>query len=140
MKIIFRTAFFATFLFVSLCSYGQKKALDPKLKVKSCTVFEETYEDDEKGTSQKELFTRYDAQSNVLEEIEYDKDGKEKSHILYEYDKDNNKIKESYIKPNGSKDKVVEFIYLNGLKTEKIVYYSNGKIKSKKKYVYQFVD
>lgn len=138
MNCISKIVFLFVVFSVSQIGYSQKKALDPKLKVKSCTVLEESYEDDEKGIQQKESYTRYDAQNNVLEEIEYDKDGKEKSHILYEYDNLNNKIKETYVKPNGNTDKVIAFVFVNGLKTEKIVYYSNGKVKSKKKYVYQF--
>ena len=125
-------------ILVSQDGYCQKKSFDPKLKVRSCTVIEESYEDDAKGVQQKESFTRYDTQNNVLEEIEYDKDGKEKSHILYEYDALNNKIKETYIKQNGKTDKTIAFVFINGLKTEKTVYYSNGKVKNKKKYIYQF--
>lgn len=113
---------------------GQKK--DTAVKCKSVTVFDVNYDDDKAGSQVKESFTSYDTAGNMTEFIDYDKEGKEKEHILYEYDKEGHKIKETYLKANGSKDKIEEYIYQNGLKTEKIVYYGNGKIKSKKKYVY----
>lgn len=119
---------------------GQKKVIDAKLNVRSVTVFEENFEDNKQGTKTKEAFTKFDAQNNILEEIEYDKDEKIKSHITYEYDASGNKIRETYLKANGTTDKVFAYTYLNGLKTEKIVYYSNGKVKSKKSYVYQFAN
>lgn len=131
-----RIVLFSVGLLVSATLYSQKN--DSKPKVKSVTVMEENYEDDKSGTQQKESFTRFDLQGNIVELIEYDKEGKEKQHILYEYDKEGHKTKETSLKANGNKDKEEVFIYQNGLRTEKIVYYGNGKIKSKKKYIYVF--
>lgn len=135
-SIICRLLLFVVAIFVSTALLAQKNEAKPK--VKSITVMEENYEDDKAGTQQKESFTRFDLQGNIVELIEYDKEGKEKQHVLYEYNKEGHKTKETLLKANGNKDKVEEFIYQNGLRTEKIVYYGNGKIKSKKKYIYVF--
>ena len=135
-SVFLRILLFSAALLVATTLFAQKS--DTKPKVKSVTVMEENYEDDKSGTQQKESFTRFDLQGNIVELIEYDKEGKEKQHILYEYDKEGHKTKETSLKANGNKDKEEVFIYQNGLRTEKIVYYGNGKIKSKKKYIYVF--
>jgi hypothetical protein len=121
----------------SLSLYGQKKKNVQSHKIKSTTVYNADFEDND-GKQVKESFERFDEAGNTVEEIEYDKKGVEKKHILSEYDDDGNKTKETYLKPNGSKEKTIEYKYQDGLKTERTVYLSNGKIKSKKKYVYDF--
>jgi hypothetical protein len=117
--------------------FSQKKKSVQANKIKSTTVFQEDYEKNN-GRSVKELYTKFDEAGNVIEEIEYDDYGKVKSHVQYEYDDYDNKTKEIYFSPKGAKDKVIEYKYEDGLKTEKIVYLPNGKVKSKKKYTYEF--
>lgn len=124
-------------LTISLSAFSQKKEAIKDFKLKSTTVYSEEYEDS-KGLPVKESYNAFDVNGNLLEEIEYDNNGKEKKHITYEYDAQGNKIKETHLKPNGSKDKIIEYKYQSGLKFEKIVYNGNGKIKSKKKYLYEF--
>jgi hypothetical protein len=116
---------------------AQKKKNVQSHKIKSTTVYNSDFEDNN-GKQVKESFERFDDAGNSVEEIEYDKKGVEKKHILSEYDDDGNKIKETYLKENGTKEKIIEYKYQDGLKTERIVYLANGKIKSKKKYVYDF--
>jgi hypothetical protein len=116
---------------------AQKKKDAQSHKIKSTTVYNEDYEDN-KGKPVKESVEKFDVVGNTIEEIEYDKGGKEKKHILYEYDNDGNKTKETYLKADGTKEKVIEYKYVEGVKTERIVYQPVGKLKSKKRYVYEY--
>ena len=83
----------------------------------------------------KESETYYDARGNVTESITY-KQGKTDKHFKYQYDTENNKIKEEEFDPSGRLKESSEYKYSNGLRTEKTVYDSNKKMKSKKTYVY----
>jgi hypothetical protein len=83
----------------------------------------------------KESETYYDSHGNILETITY-KEGKVVKHFKYQYDSDNNKIKEEEYDVSGRLKEISEYKYVNGLRSEKTVYDSNKKIKSKKTYVY----
>jgi hypothetical protein len=106
----------------------------PAAKIKSMVVTEEKsnmlikkqYKDSE---------TYYDSQGNIIEDIAY-KDGKVSKHMKYQFDQDNNKIKEEELDPSGRTMESSEYKYANGLRTEKVVYDSNKKIKSRKVYTY----
>lgn len=117
--------------------FGQKKKSVVLNKIKCITVLNEDYEDN-KGKSVKESINCFDELGNNKEEIEFDKKGAEKKHILYEYNGQGKKVKETYIKPNGTKEKIIEYKYQDSLRTERIVYLPNGKVKSKKKYIYEY--
>ena len=126
-----------TFCLIVFSAYGQKKKSVQMHKIKSTTVYNEDSEKT-KGKAVLDFYTKYDESGNTIEEIEYDANGKIKSHMLYEYDDDGNKTKEIFLNPDGTKDKVIEYKYSEGLRVERITYLPNGKIKSKKKYVYDF--
>ncbi len=134
LRIILMVAMFGL---LAMPVMAQKKKKAMMNKIESTTVMIEDYEKNN-GRSVKESYTRFNESGDVLEEIEYDEYGKEKKHIIYEYDIDGNKIKETYLNPKGLKEKVIEYKYEDGLKTEKLVYDSKGKLKSKKKYIYTF--
>jgi len=132
-----KLVFFFIIVFCIIPLYGQKKKSVQSHKIKSTTVYNSDFEDNN-GKQVKESFERFDESGNSVEEIDYDKKGIEENHILSEYDDDGNKTKETFLKENGSKEKIIEYKYKDGLKTERTVYLANGKIKSKKKYVYEF--
>ncbi len=150
------------FVCVSLNLHAQKKR---DLIVNRVTAVTETNEDVEEGQKPvKTDFTRFDATGEVVEEIKYKNDGKFDSHFTYEfdskgnkkkeisfdakgqkeysvdieYDADGNKFRETYTNDKGQKEKIIEYKYNNGLKTDRIVLFPNGKVKSKKKYIYDF--
>ncbi len=83
----------------------------------------------------RESETYYDERGNELESITY-KQGKVDKHFKYQYDSDNNKIKEEEFDPSGKLKESSEYKYVNGLRSEKTVYDSNKKLKSRKTYVY----
>jgi hypothetical protein len=117
--------------------WAQKKKTVLEKNIRSVTVYNEDYVKNN-GRQVKDSYTRYDADGNVVEEIEYDEYGKEKKHVLYEYDKQGNKIKETTLTPKGTPATITEFKYENGLKKEKIVYNGSGKMILRKKYVYEY--
>ena len=102
--------------------------------IKSLVVSEEKYDMLVKKQF-KESETYYDMRGNVLENISY-KQGKVDKHFKYQYDSDNNKIKEEEFDAAGKLKESSEYKYANGMRTEKTVYDSNKKLKSKKTYVY----
>ena len=79
--------------------------------------------------------TYYDSHGNILESITY-KQGKVDKHFKYQYDSDNNKTKEEEFDSSGRLIEFSEYKYENGLRSEKTVYDSNKKMKSKKTYLY----
>jgi hypothetical protein len=138
--------------------YGQKKKSAVRNRLKTMTVYEQS----EKNKNIKDSETKFDTQGNIVEEIEYE-DGKVKKHMKYEFDGDGNKIRETELDNAGKAMKNTEFKYDNDgkktkeielnalgkasktteykydgdLKTEKIVYDANNKVKSRKTYQYQ---
>jgi hypothetical protein len=102
--------------------------------IKSVIVTEEKYDMLIKK-QYKESESTYDTKGNLIESITY-KLGKVDKHFKYQYDADNNKIKEEELDPSGRLKELSEYKYTDGLRTEKIVYDSNRKMKSKKTYVY----
>jgi antitoxin component YwqK of YwqJK toxin-antitoxin module len=106
----------------------------PNDKIKSVIVSEEKYDMLVKK-QYRESETYYDERGNELESITY-KQGKVDKHFKYQYDSDNNKIKEEEFDPSGKLKESSEYKYVNGLRSEKTVYDSNKKLKSRKTYVY----
>lgn len=150
------------FFILCLPLQAQKKRDILINRVISVTESTEDVEDGQKPL--KTEYIKYDPTGEVIEEIkyknngdfdfhtsyEYDSKGNKKRETWYnskrqkeytvdiEYDNDGNKVKEIYTNAKGNKEKTIEYKYSNGLKTEKIIYLANGKIKMKKKYNYEF--
>ena len=121
----------ALLLMINLNVTAQTKVQIPKIK--SLVVNEEQGS----GKPQIESETNYDPAGNVIEEKQY-KDGKLDSHVKNEYDSDNNKIKVTELDISGKILKYTVYKYDKNLRTEKLVYGPNQKIKSKKTYQYKF--
>lgn len=123
-----------TWLIVIFTSSAPAQKPEKTKKISSVIVYQEKY-DNLISKKYKELEQYYDARGNLVEEITY-KQGKIKTHFKYVYDSDNNKIREEEFDPSGKMIEFSEYIYENGLRFEKTVYYPNRKIKSKKIYQY----
>ena len=111
---------------------GQQKPAVPK--VKSVTVYDEKY-DKLVSRKSKESEIVYDAHGNIIEEIEYINNKVDK-HFKYEYDASDNKIKELELDSSGKVTKTSEYKFDKGLRTEKTIYGADGKLRTKKTYVY----
>lgn len=105
-------------------------------KIKSIIVYQEKH-DMLVTRKYKDIEQYYDSKGNLIEDIAY-KQGKIDKHFKYQYDSDNNKIREEEYDPSGKIIESSEYKYENGLRTEKNVYDSNKKLKSKKIYQYTF--
>jgi len=103
-------------------------------KIKSVIVYQEKY-DMLVSRKYKDTEQYFDERGNLIEDISY-KQGKIKKHFKYQYDPDNNKIKEEEFDASGRIIETSEYKYDEGLRTEKNVYDSNKKLKSKKTYQY----
>jgi hypothetical protein len=132
-------ALFIVTLLITISLCAQKKNKIVEKGVKSITEIKEDYENSN-GKTTFESYIVYDRSGNIVEERNYNKAGKETERIVSEYDKDNQKVKETHYNPSGQVTFYEEHKYLNGLKIEKNTYYSNGKLKMKKKYGYSFYD
>ena len=125
----------AFMLIINLNLAAQSKVQIPKIK--SLVVNEEQEAGKGNGKPQLESETNYDPAGNVIEEKQY-KDGKLDSHVKNEYDSDNNKIKVTEFDDSGKILKYTVYKYDKNLRTEKLVYLPNQKLKSKKTYQYKF--
>lgn len=123
-----------TFLILGCAVSAECQKTGSDVKIKSLIVSEEKSDMIIKK-QYKESETYYDTHGNVIESITY-KLGKVDKHFKYQYDADNNKIKEEEYDTSGRLKESSEYKYVNGLRTEKTVYDSNKKQKSKKTYVY----
>lgn len=132
MKTVRTTLLTILILGFAVSAECQKTGSD--VKIKSLIVSEEKSDMIVKK-QYKESETYYDSRGNVLESLTY-KLGKVDKHFKYQYDSDNNKIKEEEYDTSGRLKESSEYKYTNGLRTEKTVYDSNKKQKSKKTYVY----
>jgi hypothetical protein len=116
----------------TLTVFSQKT--DPKDKIKSIIVTEEKADLLVKK-QYTESETYFDQRGNIIEEIIY-KSGTIDTHFKYQYDENNNKIREEEFDSSGKMIEFSEYKYENGLRTEKTVYDSHKKIKTKKFYKY----
>ena len=112
--------------------YGQQKPALPK--VKTVVVYDEKF-DKLISKKTKESETSYDAHGNITEEITYT-NGKIDSHMQYQYDANDNKIKEIELDSNGKVTKTSEYKYDKGLRVEKTIAGADGKVRTKKTYIY----
>lgn len=124
-------------LLISVSVSAQKKDPIKDNKVRSVTEYKQDVE--KNGSKLKESYTLYDNNGSILEEIEYDSEGKIKKHFKYQYDANGNKIKEIELTPAGKISKTTEYKYTGNLRTEKNVYDSSGKLKSKRTYQYEYI-
>ena len=83
----------------------------------------------------KESETVYDAHGNIIEEIQYI-NNKVDTHFQYQYDASDNKIKELELDGSGKVTKTSEYKFDKGLRIEKTIAGADGKVKTKKTYVY----
>ena len=107
---------------------------EPERKIKSILVIQEKH-DMLVTRKYKDSEQYFDERGNLTEDISY-KQGKISKHFKYQYDSGNNKIREEEYDPSGRLIEYSEYKFENGLRMEKNVYDSNGKLKSKKIYQY----
>jgi YD repeat-containing protein len=122
----------ALFIINTNTAAGQQKPAQPK--VKSIVVYDEKF-DKLVSKKSKESETTYDAHGNIIEEIDY-VNNKVDKHFQYQYDASDNKIKELELDASGKVTKTSEYKYDKGLRIEKTIAGADGKVRTKKTYVY----
>lgn len=133
-RIIYIIGFFLLFVNI-LPVTGQSKKFIREHKIKLIKVLEERpQKSDDKIL---ESLTRFDEHGNIIEEIEYNNEGKLKSHRKYEYDKSGNRIKEIEFDEDGKVISKTVYTFQQGLRKEKVKYDEKGKIKYRKIYIYE---
>lgn len=127
------TIIFWSALFLSGNLFAQTKS-----PVKSTTEFAIETKGG-KSVDIKRHYQEYDQHGNLVDEIDYDSDGKVQEELKYEYNSQNQKVKEIHFTPDGKIDEMTTYEYdEKGNRISKIVTEGNGKLKSKKKYFYEY--
>lgn len=122
----------ALFFMSTFDATGQQKPAPQKIK--SVIVYDEKY-DKLISKRTKDSETVYDAHGNIIEDIQYINNKVDK-HFQYQYDASDNKIKELELDSSGKVTKTSEYKFDKGLRIEKTIYGADGKLKTKKTYVY----
>jgi hypothetical protein len=106
--------------------------------IKSITVYEENV--DEKLKEHLESVTIYDKNGKIIEEKEFNSEGKLKWHVVNVYDENGQKIKETEYDAKGNVLEMNEYTYQNSLRVLRVKYNGKGEIIEKKRYVYTMHD
>lgn len=124
---------FGSTLFASSNLFAQTKA-----QVKTLTEY--TVEPrGGKNTELKKHYQQYDTHGNLADEINYGADGKMTEELKYEYNSQNQKVKEIHFTPQGKMDEIATYEYdAKGNKISKNTTDGSGKLKSKKKWTYEY--
>jgi len=122
----------ALFFMSTFAATSQQKPAPQKIK--SVIVYDEKY-DKLISKRTKDSETVYDAHGNIIEDIQYINNKVDK-HFQYQYDASDNKIKELELDSSGKVTKTSEYKFDKGLRIEKTIYGADGKLKTKKTYVY----
>ncbi|MCS6916108.1 MAG: hypothetical protein RMK52_07310 [Chitinophagales bacterium] len=81
----------------------------------------------------------FNEQGWLLEEEEYDSDGKLKNRMVYEYNPQGLKTKETHFGADGKVSEIRTYEYdANGNRTRRVVTDGSGRIKSEKKITYEY--
>lgn len=125
-----------TLIFLGLNLNAQSKKQIKELDIKSTTVWEYDYTS---GKEQKkvESVEKFNNIGEVIESIDYDKNGKQKEKIVYKYNEDNEIVEEVYYDHNDKIDKSYKYTYEGELRKTKEKFDHNGNLVWKKVYIYE---
>ena len=128
--------------FTSLLSPGIFSSTTLFAQSKTAVKSQTEYSVETKGGKSVEIkrhYQHFDQQGNLVDEIDYDSDGKLKEETKYEYNSQNQKVKEIHFTPDGKIDEISTYEYdSKGNRISKITTDGNGKLKSKKKWTNEY--
>jgi hypothetical protein len=118
--------------------YGQSSKQIREMGIKSQTVLEVFIEEgmDQPVIEKKEI---YDIRGNIIEIIEYNKNGDITNWQKFEYDEDENITSEIQLDDKGKVTSRIRTVYENQLKTEKQYFDSRDRMYKKKIYKYDYL-
>lgn len=117
--------------------HAQSEEIISKNKVASQTVYEYFIEEGLKKPVV-ERIEKYDKSGNLIEEKEMNKEGEVKRWIKYKFDADRNKVEETNLNIRGGQEERIEWIYKDGLVTEKKYYDHKDRLVKRKEYKYEY--
>lgn len=131
---------FACLLFTLVLSFNLLLAQSPIKSGKVKSVTEVVIEmKGGKETEVKKSFLAFDERGNTIEEIEYDDDGKIKTHTTSEFNNLDQKVKETSFLADGKPETITLFVYnQEGDRVSKTVMNKEGAVKSKKIFRYEY--
>jgi len=119
---------------VSLSAQSKKKIRESEIQSKITWKVDYISGQEVKHKEKEEKFT---TSGEVAEYIEYETDGKTKSHIKYVYSAEDILLKEILLDKNGAVEQTIEYVYSGKLKTEKRTLNAKGQLIGKKIYEYK---
>ena len=130
------TVFIIFFTLLSVNSFSQSKKEVKKFKIKSSTtVVTESLEGKEKTRT--DSYQKFDNSGNVLEEIEYNKDGSFKKKETHKYNRNNDNTEDVIFDEKGNvQKKTITEYNMNKDKTHESVYDGSGKLIEKTQHGY----
>lgn len=131
-----------TFFFTVILSFGIFSSEMLIAQTKPAVKSQTEYAIETKGGKSIEIkrhYQQFDQQGNLVDEIDYDSDGKMKEETKYEYNSQNQKVKEIHFTPDGKTDEISTYEFdAKGNRVSKVTTDGNGKLKSKKKWTYEY--
>ncbi len=135
---------FLCFLFIQAqWCFSQSSKKVKNFRIKSTTEWIILYNGNEKLEPRKDTYTAFDKEGNVIEKIEYNKDGSVKKKETSVFDSKGNLMEESSFEPKAEKEskeannKKISYKYnASNDKTEENVYDTEGKLIKKILYTY----
>jgi hypothetical protein len=123
-------------LFFGCWAAGQSKTQVKELGIKSTTVLEYDYTAG-KETKKKVSYEKFNTHGQVIESIDYNKEGKQKERIEFQYNENGNVTEERYFDNKNKLTKTIKYSYKGYLKQTKEKYNNNNELVWKKVYNYE---
>ncbi|MFC2097344.1 hypothetical protein ACFLSI_03315 [Bacteroidota bacterium] len=124
-------------LFLALSGFSQSQKKVKNLGISTRTEWAYIYKG-KKEIAYKESFKKFDAEGNETETIEYNENGEVLLHVSFSYNKNDDITEEIKYNPDGTVSQTDKYKYSGKLKTERETFDGNGKLISRKKYIYEF--
>lgn len=131
-RVLITSLFAIAFLQVNAQTKSQIKELD----IKSTSVWEYDYSSG-KEVKKLESVEKFNNRGQVIELIDYDKNGKQRERIVNKYNDDGSLAEEIYYDSANKLSKTYKYKYENDLRKTKEKYDNSGKLVWKKVYVYE---
>ena len=124
-------------LLLAFSGFSQSAKKVKNLGIKTRTEWAYVYNGN-KEIAYKESFKKFDSEGNELELIEYNQEGIILLHKSFTYNKNDDITKEITYNPDGTVSQTDKYKYSGKLKKERETFDGNGKLVSRKKYIYEF--
>ena len=129
--------FITMLLLMAAISWGQSRKTVREKGISSITVQEYFIEEGMRDPLV-ETIEKYDKNGDLVELMEYNKEGEVKKWEKYAFDDDGNLVEEVFLDGKGRITRTEKNIYSDGLRVEKQFYNSKGNLYKRKVYEYEY--